>query len=1081
MECGHDLNGPAEKPVVENSQPQSYTPKFLADKILTSHRVIEGERKLVTVLFADVANFTSISEKLDPEDAHEIIDGCFKILSQEIHQHEGTINQYTGDGVMALFGAPIAHEEHAQRACQAALAIQSSMVGYSSQIEREFHFEIKMRIGLNTGPVIVGRIGDDLRMDYTAVGDTTNLASRMETMAQPGRVLISENTQRLVKAYFKLKPFDPVEVKGKEKPQAVFELIESSEVKTRMDASISRGLTRFVGRKNSMVAVKSAWAKALRGFGQVLGIVGEAGVGKSRLLLEFRNSLPAGEFSYLEGRCFQYGGSMAFLPIVDILRSCFRIEEGLPEVAVTGKIKDKLKEFDEELLKFTLPAFQDLLSLRFEDESWLHLGAQEKRERAFEAIRNLLVSFSRNKPLVVAIEDLHWMDKTSEEFLTFFIDKLAHCRILLILLYRAEYTHQWGSKSYYSKIGLDQLTTESSAELISTILEGSEVGSDLKQLIIKQAAGHPLFIEEFTHSLWENGLIERQEDRFILSRKFKDVQVPDSIQGIIASRMDRLEGNLKRTLQVASVVGRDFAFRILQAASGMQEELKAHLLSLQGLEFIYEKQLLPELEYIFKHVLTQEVAYQSLLLKKRKKLHERIGQAIEQIYADRLEEYYEILAHHYAHSHNFESAFQYLKRSGQKAMRKNSTWEALDYYEKAIAVLERLPGNHDQKRKKLEVTYLTISPLIALGFPDKSLSILEQGERLAKDLADERRLFRFRTNIGFLYCTNGNYLEARPYIEQAFDASEKLHDIDLMGQVIPDLYTVYLAAGEHMKSVDVISDVIDRIEKNQRQKDFFGGPTNIYPTLHSFCGLSLGWTGNFKKALTFCEKGNLAATATNDARTLGLCDWLLGAVLLFKGELEPAKVHLESAVKYNEKLKHTPSLPLSYSWFGLASGLAGDSATGCRHAEKGLKIQSDTGYKYLGSIGWFCLGVCLAESGEFEAAGRKLEKGLEISRENHERVTEGAILIWLGRVLGQRFTPQYDRAAESILLGIEISKGLSHRPDEAVGYLFLVELYANQDRKDLVLEYLKKSMVLFEEMEMNYWPDKVRKILARLQ
>ena len=287
-------------------------------------------------------------------------------------------------------------------------------------------------------------------------------------------------------------------------------------------------------------------------------------------------------------------------------------------------------------------------------KSWLHLGAQEKRERTFEAIRNLLVSFSRNKPLVVAIEDLHWMDKTSEEFLTFFIDKLAHCRILLILLYRAEYTHQWGSKSYYSKIGLDQLTTESSAELISTILEGSEVGSDLKQLIINRAAGHPLFIEEFTHSLWENGLIERQDDRFILSRKFKDVQVPDSIQGIIASRMDRLEGNLKRTLQVASVVGRDFAFRILQAASGMQEELKAHLLSLQGLEFIYEKQLLPELEYIFKHVLTQEVAYQSLLLKKRKKLHERIGQAIEQIYADRLEEYYEILAHHYAHSHNFE-------------------------------------------------------------------------------------------------------------------------------------------------------------------------------------------------------------------------------------------------------------------------------------------------------------------------------------------------------------------------------------------------------------------------------------------
>jgi len=332
----------------------------------------------VTVLFADVANFTAISEKLDPEDTHEIMDGCFTILSQEIHRLEGTINQYTGDGVMALFGAPIAHEEHAQRACRAALSIQSSLIEYSIRIERKFHLEFKMRIGLNTGPVIVGGIGDDLRMDYTAVGDTTNLANRMQTTARAGGILISENTQRLVKAYFKLKPLDPVAVKGKEKLQKAFELIASSRIQTRMDASISKGLTRFVGRKNSMAAVKAVWGKAARGFGQVLGIVGEAGVGKSRLLLEFRTSLPSGGFTYFEGRSFQYGDSMAFLPMLDILKSCFKIEEGLPEVAASGKIKDKLIEFDEELIKDTLPAFQDLLSLRVEDDTWHHLGRRKK-------------------------------------------------------------------------------------------------------------------------------------------------------------------------------------------------------------------------------------------------------------------------------------------------------------------------------------------------------------------------------------------------------------------------------------------------------------------------------------------------------------------------------------------------------------------------------------------------------------------------------------------------------------------------------------------------------------------------------
>lgn len=929
MECGYNLKGSAEKPTIDYSPTQSYTPNYLADKILTSHRIIEGERKLVTVLFADVANFTFISEKLDPEDVHEIMDGCFTILSKEIHEHEGTINQFTGDGVMALFGAPIAHEAHAQRACQAALAIQSSMIHYGFQIEHKFKFEFKMRIGLNSGPVIVGGIGDDLRMDYTAVGDTTNLANRMETMARPGGIWISENTQRLVKA--------------------------------------------------------------------------------------------------------------------------------------------------------TLPAFQDLLSLKVEDDTWLHLDSQEKRERTLEALRNLLVGLSSKRPLVVAIDDLHWMDKTSEEFLTYFIDKLAHCPILLILLYRAEYTHPWGSKSYYTKIGLDQLTAASSAELIATILEGSEVGSDLKELIMNRAAGHPLFMEEFTHSLWEDGLIEKQDGRLVLSKKIKDIQVPDSIQGIIASRIDRLEENLKRTVQVASVVGRDFAFCILQAVSGMQAELKAHLLSLQGLEFIYEKQLLPELEYIFKHVLTQEVAYHSLLLKRRKELHERIGRAVEQLYAKRLEEYYELLAHHYFRSENSEKAFDYLKLSAEKAMRHNSAREALNYYEMAIAVLDRLPENKDQKIKKLEVIHLTISPLINLGFPDKSLSLLERGEKLAKDLADERRLFRFHTNIGFFYCTTGNYPVARTYIEQAFEAAENLHDISLMGQVIPDLYTVYLAAGEHMKSVDVMSDVIDHLEKSQKQKEFFGGPNNVYSILHSFCGLSLGWTGKFKNAITFCEKGNRAAAAVNDARTLGMGHYLMGIVQVYKGEFKPAKEHLESAIRYNEKLKHIPSSPGSYSWLGLACALAGDPATGYGYAAKGLKIQSETGYNYLASMGWFCLGACLAESGELEAARKNLEKGLEISRKNHERITEGALLIWLGRTLGQCLPLQEDRATECILLGIEISKELSQRPDEAIGYLLLAELHANRHRKDLARKYLSKSQALFEEMEMLYWAGRAQNILERLQ
>lgn len=359
--CGHNLNGLNRPPGIDYANPQSYTPKFLADKILTTRSSIEGERKLVTVLFADVANYTSISEKLDPEEIHQIMDGCFTILMEKIHKYEGTINQFTGDGVMALFGAPLAHEDHAQRACLAALAIQTAMAGYGIKIESEWGIEFKMRIGINSGPVMVGAIGDDLRMDYTAVGDTTNLAARMETMAQAGTILISQNTQRLVQAYFELKPLSPIQVKGKEKPQQVYELIKSSAVATRFEASVSKGLTRFVGRENSMAAINSAWDKAISGSGQVLGIVGEAGVGKSRTLLEFRNSQSLGDFTYLEGRCIHYGDATSYLPFLDILRSYFGIKEGDQQFLSKKKMEEKILKLDEKLQSVCPPLSRTLI------------------------------------------------------------------------------------------------------------------------------------------------------------------------------------------------------------------------------------------------------------------------------------------------------------------------------------------------------------------------------------------------------------------------------------------------------------------------------------------------------------------------------------------------------------------------------------------------------------------------------------------------------------------------------------------------------------------------------------------------
>ena len=340
---------------------------------------------------------------------------------------------------------------------------------------------------------------------------------------------------------------------------------------------------------------------------------------------------------------------MPYLPILDVFRSYIGIKEGEQETVIKKKINERILGLDENLMT-ALPSFHEILSLTVKDETYAKLEPKQKREKTFEAFRDLIVRGSQERPLIVAIEDLHWIDKTSEEFLDYMIGWIPNTHILLILLYRPEYTHAWGSKSYYTKIGLDQLGENSSSELVKAILEGREVTPELSRLILNRSAGNPLFMEEFTQALLENGTIKKKDDKYILSGKASDMQVPDTIQGIIAARLDRLEDKLKRTMQVAAVIGRCFAFRILETITGMQEELKSCLLELQGLEFIYEKTLFPELEYIFKHALTQEVAYNSLLLKRRKEIHEKIGRAIETLYAERLEEFYEMLAYHYSRS-----------------------------------------------------------------------------------------------------------------------------------------------------------------------------------------------------------------------------------------------------------------------------------------------------------------------------------------------------------------------------------------------------------------------------------------------
>jgi class 3 adenylate cyclase/tetratricopeptide (TPR) repeat protein len=1080
LECGHDLRTAKDPKPLDYDKPQSYTPKHLADKILTSRSSIEGERKLVTVMFADVAGFTSMSEKLDPETLHEVLDGCFRILLDEIHKFEGTINQFRGDGVMALFGAPLAHEDHAQRACHAALAIQSGLIPYNKRLENLYGIDFKMRIGLNSGPVVVGSIGDDLRMDYTAQGDTANLAARMESCAEPGGILVSDNTYRLAREFFEFTPPVQCQVKGKQEPVETYRLIKPTEVETRIAASAAKGLTRFVGRTNHIKALKEAFDQVQSGEGQVVGIVGEAGIGKSRLLLEFRDLLPKDEYGYFEGRCLHYGGSMPYLPILDVLRSFIGVKEGEQEHVIRRKLKERILGLDENLSHILAP-FQELLSLKVDDEDYAKLEPNQKREKTFEAIRDLLIRGSQDRPLILVVEDLHWIDKTTEEFLGYMIGWLPRTQILLLLLYRPEYTHQWAGKSYYRMIGVGQLSTSTRAELVAAILEGGEVVPELRELIVNRASGNPLFMEELTHALVQNGSIQKKDDCFVLARDVSNIQVPDTIQGIIAARMDRLEESLKRIIQVAAVIGREFAFRILETITEMKDDLKSGLINLQGLEFIYEKNLFPDLEYIFRHALVQEVAYNSLLINRRKEIHEKIGRAIEDLYPQRREEFYEMLAYHYSKSGNLAKAYEYLKVSAEKAVRNDATFEAVRFYKEAMEAVTKLPLTDDNKRAQIDLVLAMQRPWRRIGVSEDYLPMLKRAEAFAGEAGDDKKRVHIRSILGIYYITKGGDPQLGwKYLESCMEHPDIIQDVELMVPIGFDLCMSCIISGDYQRINHIAPTIISLIEQSRTQAEFFGKSFNPYSWVCGLWGCSTGACGDFEQGERLLEKALKFALEIDHRGTIGFVEYLYGVLFAWKGDGKSAAKHLENGLKHLVESQTVLYVGQAYCWLGYAHCLMGDPKTAVDLTEKGLKLHTDTGMLVFRSVCHFLCIYAKFELGDIEEAITHAELAVKFSLENNEKVLHGLSKLSLGRVLAKTDVGQIEAAEQQLLQGISLLEELGIVAFSCWGYLWLGEVYAESGRQEEALQNLKKAEAMFRDMGMDYWLGKAQDALARL-
>jgi class 3 adenylate cyclase/tetratricopeptide (TPR) repeat protein len=857
----------------------SYTPKHLAEKILQSRSAIEGERRQVTVFFADVAGFTALAEKLDPEEVHAMMDRCFELITAEVHRFEGTVNQYTGDGVMALFGAPIAHEDSPRRAVHAALGIQRALQAYSAELQAERALTLHMRIGLNTGPVVVGRIGDDLRMDYTAVGDTTNLAARMQQSARPGSVLASEGTHKLVAGFFETLDLGQIAVKG-HAPVRAFEVIRARGRRARLDVEAERGLTPLVGRDRELAALVELFQKVKAGHGQVVFIAGEAGIGKSRLLLECRRQLAeAGEAAtWLEGRCISFGQSIPFLSAIDQLRENFGIEEHDGEPEIIAKIEHGMRRMGD--LETHIPFVRYLLAVDPGDPSILAMDASARRKKIFDASRALSLRGARLRPLVLVTEDLHWIDSSTEEYLGSLMDSVAGVPLMLVLTYRIGYAPPFGTRSFQTTLTLDTLTEAQAMAMAGRVLGTDQFPEELKAALIAKAEGVPLFVEEVTKTLLDLGVLRLVEGEYRMGKGVAEVSVPDTIHGIIMARLDRLGEQGKRTVQLASVIGRQFLRRLLERIAGFTGELEGLLAELKALEIIYEQGLLAEPAYVFKHAVIQDVAYNSLLVQRRKELHRAVGFAIEELYPDRLAEHYEELAHHFAKAEEWQKGMEYSVLAGERAGHAFANTEAKRHYASALEAAAKItPPPAPEVRARFHVKQGAV--FIGLAEYEEAAAEYQRALELARQAGD--RHFEIEVLIGLsdVYNLAHQGEAAIRYTEQSVALARELDNQALLAVSLAN--RMYIRSAGYGQILETTPDA----EEAVRLAKEIGDPKLLAHSL-VFLGGSLQWRGAYDRALTYLREGTELAQREHAGFTFGTGAFFRGHANLSKGDYEEA-------------------------------------------------------------------------------------------------------------------------------------------------------------------------------------------------
>jgi class 3 adenylate cyclase/tetratricopeptide (TPR) repeat protein len=1063
VSASHPTTPPASS---QDCPPLAYTPPHLMEKILAARRALEGERKQVSVFFADIKDSTRLIEGLDPEAAQRLLDPAIHIMMHAVHRYEGTVNQVLGDGIMALFGAPIAHEDHAQRACYAALALQSAIRSYAEEVRRTHGLLLQLRVGLNSGEVVVRAIGNDLHMDYSAVGQHTHLAARMEQLAAPGSTLLTAATLRLVEGLVRVNALGAVPVKGLTEPVEVYELVGATALRRRFQATATRGLTRFVGRQHELETIQQTLAQAGAGHGQVVAVVGEAGVGKSRLVYEFLRSHHTQGWLVLESASVSYGKATPYFPVIDLLKRYIHLDDRDDARTIRARVTGHVLTLDDTLQE-AIPALLALLDALPADSPFLTLDPSQ--QRTLVALKRVLLRESQVQPLLLVFEDLHWIDAETQALLDSLLDSLPTARLLLLVNYRPEYQHAWGHKTYYTQLRLDSLPPASAIDLLQALVGDDASLEPLKRLLIERTAGNPFFLEESVRTLVETGALVGEPGAYRLATALPTIQVPATVQAVLAARIDRLPPEEKRLLQTAAVIGMEVPFTLLQAIAELPEaDLHRSLAHLQAAEFLYEASLSPELAYTFKHALTHEVAYSGLLHERRRALHARIGEALEGLVGDRVAEQVERLAHHALRGEVWDKGLAYSRQAGEKAMARSAYREAVGYFEQALSALPHLPEQRELREQAIDLRLALRSALFPSGDAERILSYLREAETLATALDNPRRLAHIAGFLSVHFRNIGAYDQAIAAAQRALAFATASEEVVLQALANQRLGLIYQSQGDYRRAIDCLRQSVASLHGAQRWECL--GQANV-PSVQSLAYLAAcyGELGLFAEGRVLGEEGLQNAETVAHPSSLMWATYGIGLLALCQGDLPKAIPLLERAMGIGQEADLPLFVPRVAAALGAAYILSGRVADAVALLTQAMEQTRATDMAVFQALCRLPLGEAQLLAGRLEEAHALAEQALALTRAHQELGNQAYALRLLGEIAARYEPPESESAEAHYRQALALAEELGMRPLLAHCHLSLGTLYGRMSRVEPARAELTAAIELYRAMDMTFW------------